>query len=172
MPKTPKTLLALDPGLRDLGYAVLQGDRLLASGVSPLRLIPASRRVAEAQRLVRHWLRLYHPRGIILERTSRHPSPALNRVHLFARSVYRLARRRRLMVRTYSAQVVRKHLVGDGWAGKEEVAAAIARRFPSLRIYLTQDRQWKERYWQNMFDAIALALYHQGHPPSRSRSCG
>jgi Holliday junction resolvasome RuvABC endonuclease subunit len=67
---------------------------------------------------------------------------------------------------------VRKHLVGDGWAGKAEVAAMLARSYPQLRIYLTQDRQWKERYWQNMFDAIALALHHQGHPPSRSRTCG
>ena len=78
-----------------------------------------------------------------------------------------------MTVATYSAQLVRKHLVGDGWAGKREVAHAIARRFPALRVYLTQDRAWKERYWFNMFDAIALALHHQAlPPPSRSRSCG
>ena len=46
-----------------------------------------------------------------------------------------------------------------------------ARRFPQLRLYLTQDRRWKERFWLNMFDAVALALHHQAlkQPPSRSR---
>jgi hypothetical protein len=61
--------------------------------------------------------------------------------------------------------------MGNGWAKKREVAAVIAARHPSLRVYLTQDRKWKERYWQNMFDAIALGLHHQLliKPPSRDR---
>lgn len=165
-------LLALDPGLRELGFAVLAGEQLVASGVGPLRLSPAGKRVSEGQRLVRQLLALHRPAAVVLEATARHPRPGLQRVHLFARSIERLARRRGLEVACYSAQIVRKHLVGDGWAGKAEAAAAIARRYPALRIYLTQDRKWKERYWQNMFDAIALGLHHQAHPPSRSRSCG
>jgi hypothetical protein len=36
----PKTILAFDPGLRELGYAVLQGRRLLTGGVLALRLLP------------------------------------------------------------------------------------------------------------------------------------
>jgi Holliday junction resolvasome RuvABC endonuclease subunit len=66
---------------------------------------------------------------------------------------------------------VRKSLVGNGWAKKPEVAVAVAHRFPQLRVHLTQDRRWKERYWQNMFDAVALAIHHQRsqHPPSRGR---
>lgn len=159
-------------GLRDLGYAVLAGDRLLANGVSPLRLLPRKRRLPEARRLVRHWIDVYRPGAIVLERTSQHPRIGLDRVHRFAQSVRRLARRHHLRTATYAAQLVRKQLVGNGWAGKEEAALVIARKFPSLRIYLTQDRQWKERYWQNMFDAVALAVYHQSLPPSRSRTCG
>jgi Holliday junction resolvasome RuvABC endonuclease subunit len=97
----------------------------------------------------------------------------LQRVHRFAQRVRRFAKRRGIVVATYSAQIVRRHLVGDGWAGKVEVAQEIARRFPELRVYLTQDRAWKERYWHNMFDAIALALHYQSlSPPSHSRTCG
>lgn len=66
---------------------------------------------------------------------------------------------------------MRATVVGNGRAKKAEVALAIAHRFPSLRVYLTQDRMWKERYFLNMFDAVALALHHQTNtqPPSRSR---
>lgn len=29
---------------------------------------------------------------------------------------------------------------------------------PELKVYLTEDRAWKERYHQNMFDAVALGM--------------
>jgi hypothetical protein len=34
----------------------------------------------------------------------------------------------------------------------------IVSKFPELEVYLTQDRAWKERYHQNMFDAVGLGL--------------
>jgi hypothetical protein len=30
--------------------------------------------------------------------------------------------------------------------------------YPELKVYLTQDKAWKERYHQNMFDAVGLGL--------------
>jgi hypothetical protein len=65
----------------------------------------------------------------------------------------------------------RRTVVGDGWAGKADVAKRLAGRYPELKVYRGQTRKWKDSYWQNMFDAIALALHHQSatHPPSRSR---
>ena len=44
--KKADTILAIDPGLRDLGYAVLSGRRLLTAGVLALRAVPASQRHA------------------------------------------------------------------------------------------------------------------------------
>jgi hypothetical protein len=38
------------------------------------------------------------------------------------------------------------------------VARIIVARFPELKVNLTQDRAWKERYHQNMFDAVALGM--------------
>lgn len=31
-----------------------------------------------------------------------------------------------------------------------------------LKVYLPQDRKWKERYHANMFDAVALAIVAAG----------
>jgi len=31
-------------------------------------------------------------------------------------------------------------------------------KYPELKVYLSQDRAWKDHYHQNMFDAIALGL--------------
>jgi len=165
-----ETILALDPGLRELGYAVLHGRRLVTSGVLALRRVPKSERLATARKSVRTWLRTYRPDVVVVEKTYRHPVPWLDQLHQLARSAQNLATRAGATFAMYSPQRVRSTVAGNGKAKKPEVAIAVAHRFPSLRVYLTQDRRWKEGFWQNMFDAIALALHHQAtHPPSRGR---
>jgi Holliday junction resolvasome RuvABC endonuclease subunit len=171
MRTTNDTILALDPGLRDLGYAVVRGRRILSSGVLGLRRVPKDDRLAIARRSVRSWLTTHRPDTVVVEKTYRHPLPWLNQLHQISRSARNLATRRHAAFTMYSPQSVRATVAGNGRAKKPEVAIAVAHRFPSLRVYLTQDRRWKERYWQNMFDAIALALHHQAtQPPSRSRA--
>ena len=171
MPKTPETILALDPGLRELGYAVLTGRRLAASGVLNLREVPHPQRLAAARGHVQRWAQAHRPTAIVVEKTYPHPLPWLDDLHSLTRYARRIASRRQAAFAAYAPQTVRKGLVGNGWAKKPEVAVAVAHRFPQLRVHLTQDRRWKERYWQNMFDAVALALHHQRsqHPPSRGR---
>lgn len=164
------TILALDPGLRDLGYAVLHGRRLVTSGVLGLRRVPKAERLPSARQHVRSWLRTHRPDVVVVEKTYRHPVPWLDQLHRLSRSAKNLATRQHADFAMYSPQSVRATVTGNGKAKKPEVAIAVAHRYPSLRVYLTQDRRWKERYWQNMFDAIALALHHQAtHPPSRGR---
>jgi len=171
MRKSNDTILALDPGLRDLGYAVLRGRRLVTSGVLGLRRVPKERRLATARQNLRQWLRTHAPDTVVVEKTYRHPVPWLDALHALSRSAQNLATRQHAEFAMYAPQSVRASVAGNGRAKKPDVAIAVAHRFPSLRVYLTQDRRWKEAYWQNMFDAIALALHHQrqGSPPSRGR---
>jgi Holliday junction resolvasome RuvABC endonuclease subunit len=109
--------------------------------------------------------------ALVVEKTYRHPVPWLNELHGITLSARRLASRRRIVFATYAPQAVRHVVAGNGKAKKPEVAIAVAHRFPDLRPYLEQDRRWKERYWLNMFDAVALGLHHQAliKLPSRSR---
>ena len=171
MRKTPETILALDPGLRELGYAVLTGRRLAASGVLNLRELRHPLRLQAARGHVERWAAAHKPTAIVVEKTYPHPLPWLDDLHSLTRGVRRIASRRHAVFAAYAPQTVRKGLVGSGWARKPEVAVAVAHRFPQLRVHLTQDRRWKERYWQNMFDAVALAIHHQRsqQPPSRGR---
>ena len=164
-------ILAIDPGLRDLGMAVLSGRRLVAGGALTLRRLPREARLPEVRRHVKGWLKLHHPRAVVMEKTYPHPLPWLDGVHRLSLTVRRLARKEGIPFSVYSPQEVRHTVFGNGRAAKAEAAVAVAIRFPELRVYLTQDRKWKERFWQNMFDAIALALHHQSEtqPPSRGR---
>lgn len=160
MPKKT-TILAIDPGLRELGYAVVQGQGLLVSGVRALRLFPRDRRIREAKRLLRGWIGAYQPSVLVFEKTYPHPVPWLDEVHQLRLALGRLGRERGIGAVTYAPQTVRKLLLGNGRASKREMAEAITHRFPALRVYLTQDRRWKEHYWRNLFDAVALALHHE-----------
>ncbi len=38
------------------------------------------------------------------------------------------------------------------------MAKAVVARYPELKVYLTQDRKWKQAHHENMFDAVAVAL--------------
>jgi Holliday junction resolvasome RuvABC endonuclease subunit len=165
------TILALDPGTRDLGFALLHGKSLRASGVLPLRHLPPTRRLGRVRDEVKTWIRAYEPDVLVLEHIPNRPLDSRAGLPALGRLLRRLAQRSGLATVSYSAKTARRTVVGDGWAGKPEVARAIAARFPELRVYRGQDRKWKDRYWQNMFDAIALALHHQSliNPPSRSR---
>jgi Holliday junction resolvasome RuvABC endonuclease subunit len=166
-----ETVLALDPGLRELGFAVLRGSKLVAAGVRPLFLTPKPLRVAEGRRLLIQWLRAYEPDTLVVERTYPHPTGTFDSVRRFAVALSKAAGRRGFRTATYPPQTVRKAIAGNGNAPKAAAARVLAARYPSLRVYVTQDRRWKERYWQNLFDALALAEYHRSlsNPPSRSR---
>lgn len=172
--RTNHPILAIDPGLRDLGYAVLRGKRLLDSNVLRLRSTPEHQRLSVVREAVETWIRAHRPRTLVVESIPNRPLDRLAGLPALGRLLRRIARAHRMKFVTYSAKTARRSVAGNGWAGKREAAEAVVSRYPDLRVYLTQDRKWKERHWQNMFDAIVLGIYHQSlkTPPSRSRSSG
>jgi Holliday junction resolvasome RuvABC endonuclease subunit len=174
MPRRDPTILAIDPGTREFGFAVLAGRRLLVHGAVSLRHLERARRLDGIRRRIRVLAATHAPSTIVVEKTYRHPVPWLDRLDAITRTARAIARRRRLRFAAYAPQAVRLTVAGSGRASKLEAAQAVAHRFPQLRLYLTQDRRWKERLWRNMFDAVALALHHASvtQPPSRSRSSG
>ena len=54
--------------------------------------------------------------------------------------------------RTRTPSSVRKRLCGSGRATKRDMARAVLARYPELKVYLAQNRKWKERFHGNMFD--------------------
>lgn len=119
-------------------------------------------------------IRGYRPGTLVLESIPNRPLDRLAGLPALGRRLRRLAAASRMRTAMYSARSVRRTVVGDGWAGKQKVAEALSKQFPVLRVHLTHDRKWKEAYWQNMYDAVALAIHHESltQPLSRSRNSG
>ncbi len=74
------------------------------------------------------------------------------------REIQRTAKAAGLKVTAYSPSYVRQSLCGDAWATKHRVAAHLVERFPELAGYRTNQSPRSERYWLNMFDAVAVAV--------------
>jgi len=69
-----------------------------------------------------------------------------------------IARRKGLTFVSFAPSTIKKFTCGNGRASKKEVATVVVSKFPELKVYLTQDREWKERFHQNMFDAVAVGV--------------
>jgi hypothetical protein len=90
-------------------------------------------------------------------------------LNVFVDEIRAIGRRKKLKVLSYAPTTVRKFICNDGWADKKALSEAIALVYPELKVYLTQDRMWKEKYHQNMFDAVALGLMASSSRTTGSR---
>jgi Holliday junction resolvasome RuvABC endonuclease subunit len=56
----------------------------------------------------------------------------------------KVGERKAVTVLGFAPSTVKKHICGNGRASKKEVARVIVSKYPELKVYLTQDRAWKE----------------------------
>ncbi|MCL4518125.1 MAG: crossover junction endodeoxyribonuclease RuvC, partial [Thaumarchaeota archaeon] len=114
--------------------------------------------LTEGRKVIRSLIEDFKPNILAIEKTffANNRNSAL--LNVFADEIVAIGKRQRLKVILLAANVVRKKICGNGWATKREVAQEICHRFPELVPYLSSDRRWKEEFYLNMFDAVALGL--------------
>ncbi len=160
MIKKPKPrILAIDPGTRHIGIAVLQGSDLVYHGVVTMPYRRSLETVRRNTRVLLHeLLEDFRPTVLAVEGNSIGSKRARTPLHAVVSETKRIGRQERVEVVTMTASTVKKFVTGNGRATKEEVARAVARFYPELKAYLRQTAKWRARYHGNMFDAVALAL--------------
>lgn len=158
--------MAIDPGLRATGVAVIDSRNRLrhASVIATRATDSVEKRVREIAGQVDELMRFYAPGMLVLEATWPSSSPATSLTHRVALACRWRARAHRVTAARVAATTVRRVVLGDGWAGKWRVASHVVSVYPELRVYLHRDRAWKDRYFQNLFDAIAIALFARKDP--------
>ena len=159
MPSPAPRILALDPGTRKMGVALLEGERLVYHGVNafPGGRSPR-RRLRDAHGAVARLLNDFRPDVLAMEGAFVTGNRRVALLNVLADEIQAIAGNRGLPVMRFAPATVKKHVTGDGHASKDAVARAAARVFPELVVYLTQDRKWKTLHHANMFDAVAVGL--------------
>jgi crossover junction endodeoxyribonuclease RuvC len=165
MQKQHWRILAIDPGTHFMGIAFLEDGKLIyhavkviAKGQSPQGTLQRARDAVV--RLIDD----FEPNLIAVERTFFNQNRHTALLNVLFDEIRAVARRRRLAFISYAPSTIKKFTCGNGRAGKKQVATVVVSRFPELKVFLTQDRAWKERFHQNMFDAVALGLMVTAKP--------
>ena len=152
-------ILAIDPGTRHVGIAVLDGSHLAYHGVRDLphrKSQPAIRR--QTRLLVEELVRDFRPTTLAIEKNAIGNRVSRSLLRLAVSETERVGRCSGIFIEGLAASTVRKLIAGDGRATKNAVARAVTKLYPALKAYLRQSAKWRTSYHGNMFDAVALGL--------------
>jgi crossover junction endodeoxyribonuclease RuvC len=159
MPKNGSKILAIDPGTRYMGVAFLDNGSLIYCGVKVIRNRRSPHEILWAcRKIILRLIKDFQPEVLVVEKTffAKNKNTAL--LNVLFEEIKNIGRRKGLRVIAFAPSTLKKMTCGNGRASKEEVAKVVVSKFPELKVFLTQDRKWKERFHQNMFDAIALGV--------------
>jgi len=152
-------ILAIDPGTRVMGFAFFENEKLIHFGVKtfPKTLSPHET-LKEGKSVILRLIQDFNPNVLVYEKAFFANNRTAKQVMIFADEIGKIGKRKKLEVKSFAPSSVKKCITGYGNALKEDVARVVVSKYPELRVYLTQDKKWKEIYHQNMFDAVAVGL--------------
>jgi crossover junction endodeoxyribonuclease RuvC len=154
----PIQILAIDPGTREIGVAVLEGEALVYYGVKTIRNRKRPQQVLQkAARIVKRLIEDYQPSILAIEKMFLIQKNA-SLLIVVADEIKATAQAAGLAVYEYAPTTVRKRICQTGKATKRAAAGIIAGRYTELIRYLKGRSKWEELYYANMFDAIAVGL--------------
>jgi Holliday junction resolvasome RuvABC endonuclease subunit len=157
-PVKPNRILAIDPGTRYNGLAVLDDSELVYYAVKTVSQRRSMSRVLNcARQIVREMIGAYRPAMVAIEKPFLFHTSAVG-VTAVGREMKKEAEDLGVSVSEYSPLTIRDYICGSGLATKSDVATAVAGRFPELERHLNYMNEWVEKYYSHIFDAIAAGL--------------
>lgn len=155
----PTRLLALDPGTKEMGIALLAGGDLIDYRVKTFRnerqpheLLTQARDTMEAL------LEASQPDRVVIERPFFAQTKRSALLTFLVEELRRRVREGKVDLTEYGPREVRSILLGNPKATKRDIARYVAGRYPELTTHLHPGDFWREKYWGHVFDAVALAL--------------
>lgn len=151
-------ILAVAPGTRELGVAVLRGGELLFYGVKTVSNRKNPQAILETvSHQIRRAVKKYRPKHLATERIIiRQNSYAL--LAVVAEQIKAIAKESDLPIYEYAPATVRKRLCETGRSTRRETAETLALRFPELKRYYLRVTKWERDYYGNLFDAVAVSI--------------
>ena len=155
--KYPK-ILAIDPGTKELGIAVLAGSQLAYYAVKTFkqRQVPHLF-LTEVSGYIDSLISDYQPTVMAIEKTFliQRDSALLN---VTAAEIKHTGRQYGLPVYEYEPAWVRQKIGSTAKPTKRQVAEVLANRFPELAQLLSRPSKWEQLYWAHLFDAVAVGV--------------
>lgn len=157
-------ILGIDPGLQKTGWGIIESKgcalKFIASGL--IKTNPAAslaERLASLHRGLAQVIEAYKPQSAAMEETfvNRNPASAL-KLGQARGALLAVPALYNLEVAEYSANKVKKSIVGSGHAAKQQMGMMIKTLLPASGV-ISEDEA----------DALAVAITHAHHATNRSR---
>ena len=159
MSQNNSKILAIDPGTREMGIAFFDDGKLIYYGVKTIKKGKSpSETLKEGRKIILRLIKDFKPNVLVVEKAFFANNRNASLLNVLVDEIKAIGKRKGLKVVSFAPSTVKKAICGNGRASKREVARIIVSKYSELKVYLTQDRAWKELYHQNMFDGVALAL--------------
>ena len=130
------SLLAIDPGLREMGMAHFLGESLIDYGVKSLRRIKTKEpRLKVLSQVMTRLIREKTPSAIALEKTCFPSGEANTSVMKAINLIKKIAKRNDIPVYEFAANTIKKTVSGDGRATKRTIARVVTAKFKELRPF-------------------------------------
>ncbi|OGC95060.1 MAG: hypothetical protein A2W25_04645 [candidate division Zixibacteria bacterium RBG_16_53_22] len=159
MPNGNNAILSIDPGTRYMGYAGFIHGELADHGVKTIRQNGTlNTMLNQIGTIMSRLIAEKRPQVVIIEKNNFSQIRQNVRLAIVTQRLRAIARQSRIRFAELDSRTIRKLVCQNGNATKRELARTICTRYPDLKAYLESDRRWKERYYQNIFDAIGCGM--------------
>jgi crossover junction endodeoxyribonuclease RuvC len=163
----PMKILGIDPGLQKTGWGIIEheghGLRYIACGlIKTTATLSLADRLLQIDQGLQDVVSLFHPEGAAIEETFMNNNAASALKLGAARGAAMVcAARAGLSVAEYPANLIKKSLVGNGHAGKDQMGMMVR-----TLLHGCGD------IGEDQADALAIAICHAHHAQSRARAGG
>lgn len=156
--KNKITILSIDPGTKHMGFAVFEDTELVDYGVKSIRQGSKSSILHHIDDITERWIKTLNPDYLVLEKNQFSQIQYNLRLMIVIVQIKKLSEKNGIRHYEYDPRAIRKQICNDGNATKKRVSEILITYFPELIPYMKSDKAWKVKYYQNMFDAVAVGM--------------
>jgi Holliday junction resolvasome RuvABC endonuclease subunit len=159
MPNGNSSILSIDPGTRYMGYAGFIDGELADHGVKTIRQNGSLKTMLNhIETIISRLIIEKKPRIVVIEKNNFSQIRQNVRLAIVTQRIKSIAKQYEIRFAELDSRSIRKLVCQNGNATKRELARTICTKYPDLKAYFASDRRWKEKYYQNIFDAIGCGM--------------
>lgn len=156
MSKKPRIILAINPGSKYIGTAVLQGESLRDWRIKVVNGKWSKEKYAKAGAIITKLIDYHQPDAVALKQL--HPSRSSLHLCYLVEQIKDIAQEREIPVYRYSIQEIKNFFAPGERINKKGLAGIVAARLPDLFHDFKKAERSKNLYLTRMFEAVALGI--------------
>jgi len=141
-----------------MGFAVFEDTELVDYGVKSIRQGSKSSILQHIEEITKRWMNTLNPDYLVIEKNVFSQIQYNLRLVMVVNQIKNTAEKSGIRYYEYDPRAIRKAICNDGNATKKRVSEVLITYFPELIPFMKSDKAWVIKYYQNMFDAVAVGM--------------